>query len=121
MPVAAVPHIHTFQQRFRFCFKLRCHRMAVLQFVQDGACEELELRLLKDEQHLLLQLLWILRLSEKHYPAAGGAVKSCNQLADGRFAAAVCAHKADDLMLTDGKADTREGISGLPAVCIADI
>jgi len=35
--------------------------MAVLQFVQDGACEELELRLLKDEQHLLLQLLWILR------------------------------------------------------------
>ena len=25
--------IHTFQQRFRFCFKLRCHRMAVLQFV----------------------------------------------------------------------------------------
>ena len=76
-------------------------------------CEELELRLLKDEQHLLLQLLWILRLSEKHYPAAGGAVKPCNQLADGRFAAAVCAHKADDLMLTDGKADTREGISGL--------
>ena len=37
---SAVPHIHTFQQRFRFCFKLRCHRMAVLQFVQDGACAE---------------------------------------------------------------------------------
>ena len=35
MPVAAVPHIHTFQQRFRFCFKLRCHRMAVL-----GNCKE---------------------------------------------------------------------------------
>ena len=43
MPVAAVPHIHTFQQRFRFCFKLRCHRMAVLQFVQDGVGEELKL------------------------------------------------------------------------------
>ena len=95
--------------------------MAVLQFVQDGAGEELELRLLKDEQHLLLQLLWILRLSEKHDPAAGGAVKPCNQLTDGRFAAAVCAHKSDDLMLTDGKADTIEGISGLPTVCIADI
>ena len=46
MPVAAVPHIHAFQQRFRFCFKLRCHRMAVLQLVEDGAGEELELRLL---------------------------------------------------------------------------
>ena len=91
VPVAALPHIHAFQQRFRFCFKLRCHRMAVLQLVQDGAGEELELRLLQDEQYLLLQLLWVLRLSEKRYPASGGAVKSCNQLADRRFAAAVCA------------------------------
>ena len=78
--------------------------MAILQFVQDGACEELELRLLKDEQHLLLQLLWILRLSEKHYPAAGGAVKPCNQLADGRFAAAVCANEKNPVSLFNGKA-----------------
>ena len=59
MPVAAVPHIHTFQQRFRFCFKLRCHRLAVLQFVQNRVRKKLELRLLQDEQHLPLQLLWI--------------------------------------------------------------
>ena len=121
MPVAAVPQIHTFQQRFRFCFKLRCHRMAVLQFVQDGVGEELELCLLKDEQHLLLQLLWILWLSEKRDPASGWLVKPRDQLAKGGFAAAVCAHETDNLMLTDGKADTREGIHGLPAVCIADI
>ena len=121
MPVAAVPHIHAFEKRIRLLLKFRRNLVSILQFVQDGACEELELRLLKDEQYLLLQLLWILRLSEKHYPAAGGAVKPCNQLADGRFAAAVCAHKADDLMLTDGKTDIGEGISGLPAVCIADI
>ena len=121
MPVAAVPHIHTFQQRFRFCFKLWCHRMAVLQFVQDGVGEELELRLLKDEQHLFLQLLPALRLPKQKNLPAGGLVKPRDQLADGRFAAAVCAHKADDLMLTDGKADTREGISGLPTVCIVDI
>ena len=121
MPVAAVPHIHTFQQRFRSLLELRCDLVPVLQFMQNRVRKKLELRLLKDEQHLLLQLLWILRLSEKHYSAAGGAVKPCNQLADGRFAAAVCAHETDDLMLTDGKADTREGISDLPAVCIADI
>ena len=46
VPVAAVPHIHAFQQSFRFHFKLWCHRMAVLQLVQNGIGEELELRLL---------------------------------------------------------------------------
>ena len=95
--------------------------MSILQLVEDGIGEELKLCLLQDEQHLLLQLLRIMWLSEKHYPAAGGAVKPCNQLTDRRFAAAVCTHETDDLMLTDGKADTREGISDLPAVCIADI
>ena len=79
MPVAAVPHIHTFQQRFRFCFKLWCHRMAVLQFVQDGACEELELRLLKDEQHLLLQLLWI-DVYKRQRARASEAVRARNSL-----------------------------------------
>ena len=72
-------------------------------------------------QHLLLQTLRLSRFAVQEYLPAGGIVKPRNQLADGRFATAVCAHKADDLMLTDGKADTREGISGLPAVCIADI
>ena len=43
MPVTAVPHIHTFQQRFRSLLELRCHRMAVLQLVQDGVGEELKL------------------------------------------------------------------------------
>ena len=106
MPVAAAPHVHAFQQRFRLLFKFRRNLVSILQLVEDGIGEELKLCLLQDEQHLLLQLLRIMWLSEKHYPAAGGAVKPCNQLTDRRFAAAVCTHETDDLMLKDGKTDT---------------
>ena len=48
-------------------------------------------------------------------------VKSCNQLADCRFAAAVCAHEDRQSHAHGRKTDTGEGISSLPAVCIADI
>ena len=46
MPVAAVPHIHAFEKHFRLLFKFRRNLVSILQFVQDGACEELELRFL---------------------------------------------------------------------------
>ena len=46
MPVAAVPHIHAFEKRFRLLFKFRRNLVSILQLVQDGVGEELELRLL---------------------------------------------------------------------------
>ena len=46
MPVAAVPHIHAFEKRIRLLLKFRRNLVSILQLVQGGACEELELRLL---------------------------------------------------------------------------
>ena len=80
--------------------------MPILQLVQNGVCEELKFCLLHDKQHLLLQLFWILQLSEKCDSAARGAIESCNQLAERGFATAVCPHKPYDLMHLDGKTDT---------------
>lgn len=48
--------------------------MSVLEFMQHRVCEKLKFRLLHNEQHLLLELLGLLRLPEKRDFTAGGAV-----------------------------------------------
>ena len=81
--------------------------MPVLQLVQDGIGEKLKLRLLHDKQHLFLQPLRRQRFAEQRNYPAGGLIKSCDELAERRFAAAVRADKPDDLVLPDRK--TRAG------------
>ena len=80
--------------------------MPILQLVQNGVCEELKFCLLHDKQHLLLQLFWILQLSEKCDSTARGAIESRNQLAERGFATAICPHKPYNFMHSDGKTDT---------------
>lgn len=77
--------------------------MSVLKLVQDGICEELELRLLHYEKNLFLQLLRLLSLAEQGNLSACRVVKSCDQLAESGLAATVSTYQTDDFMRANGK------------------
>ena len=105
MPVAASPTYPYFSAALPFLLQTPVSpQWPYCSSCRTEPCEELELRLLKDEQHLLLQLLWILRLSRKALSCRRRGGKALQSACRWSFCRSrLRPTRADDLMLTGRK------------------